>query len=338
MKKKIHIVLDEKEKTKNRQLNRMLVSDYQLIKNGYDGKIISQLMADRPDLIMVGMGKSSTDALSIYKQIKTHQDFEDIPVIFVASSFKLKDEVLALAAGAGDYISGPFKTKSVKARIENQIAMGRIHQSLRQNLTQKTTELIDSQFEIVQRLSKAAEHRDPETGDHIHRMSQYCYLLAKAYKMSSADCELMLHASPMHDIGKLGIPDSILLNPEKLTAKEWVIMKEHSTIGERILDGGRSKLLHVAKIVAGTHHERWNGKGYPRGLTKKNIPIWGRIAALADVFDAMTTKRVYQEPCSVDKALTYLKSEKGKRFDPELVDLFEKIFPEVLIVRKEFPL
>ena len=208
---------------------------------------------------------------------------------------------------------------------------------LQKKLRQKTKSLTRSQAEIVQRLSLAAEHRDPETGDHIHRMSHYCYCLSIANRFSEKKSRLLLNASPMHDIGKLGVPDSVLLNPKELTADEWVIMKDHAAIGSRILSGSKSKLVQLGMVVAGTHHEKWDGSGYPKQLVGDSIPIWGRIAALADVFDAMTTKRIYQNPVSTDKAFSYIKNQKGKHFDPELTDLFLTIKPEILEIKKRFP-
>jgi cyclic di-GMP phosphodiesterase len=209
--------------------------------------------------------------------------------------------------------------------------------SLEKKLRKRTNELTQSQAEIIQRLSMAAEHRDPETGDHIHRMSHYCYCIALANGFSEKDSRLLLNASPMHDIGKLGIPDSVLLNPKELTAEEWVIMKSHAAIGERILSGSTSKLVQLGMVVAGTHHEKWNGTGYPNQLAGESIPIWGRIGALADVFDAMTTKRVYQKPVSADKAFAYIKDQKGKHFDPGLTDLFLNIKPKILEIKNRFP-
>jgi len=209
--------------------------------------------------------------------------------------------------------------------------------SLEKRLRQETRNLMESRAEIVQRLSLAAEHRDPETGDHIHRMSHYCYCIAVARGYSEKESQLLLNASPMHDIGKLGIPDSVLLNPRELTAEEWVIMRDHAVIGERILSGSQSELVQLGMVVAGTHHEKWNGTGYPNQLAGDSIPIWGRIAALADVFDAMTTKRVYQLPVSVEKAFAYIEDQKGEHFDPELTDLFLTIKPKILKIKNQFP-
>ncbi len=299
---------------------------------------------ERSDVIILVVPSTKSSKISVCKQLKENKDTQPIPIITVVLNSHSKGEKSWFKLGVEDIINISDDPEALFFRLKNRIdscvaVQRRQNQtiSLEKKLRQKTNELTRTQAEIVQRLSMAAEHRDPETGNHIHRMSHYCYCIALAFGISEKESRLLLNASPMHDIGKLGIPDSVLLNPESLTPDEWVIMRKHAEIGERILEGSESKLVQLGQIVAGTHHEKWDGTGYPNQLSKETIPIWGRIAALADVFDAMTTKRVYQNPVPVSKAFAYIKQQKGKHFDPELAELFLSIKQELLDIRKKFP-
>ena len=189
---------------------------------------------------------------------------------------------------------------------------------------------------MVWRLGRAAEYRDNETGLHIIRMSQMAAVLARAYGMDEGPADLLLVASPMHDIGKLGIPDNILLKPGKLDAEEWEIMKTHAQIGADILSGGSSDLMIMAHDIALTHHEKWDGSGYPNGLKGEDIPLVGRINAVADVFDALTSERPYKKAWSVEKALELIDSEKGKHFEPRLVELLHEKLPRILSIKQKY--
>jgi len=191
-------------------------------------------------------------------------------------------------------------------------------------------------LQIVQRLGMAAEYRDEETGSHILRMSHICALLARASGWSEADCDLILNASPMHDIGKIGIPDAILLKPGKFEPHEWEIMKTHAAIGSKLLDGDDSELMHMAREIALCHHEKWDGSGYPNGLAGEAIPQPGRIAALADVFDALTSERPYKKSWPIDAAMAYIEGNSGRHFDPALVEIFRQELPGILKIREHF--
>ena len=198
-------------------------------------------------------------------------------------------------------------------------------------------ELLDSRLQVVQRLGKAAEYKDNETGMHVMRMSHYSKALALAYGLTDKQAEILLHAAPMHDIGKIGIADSIMLKPGKLTDEEFATMKNHPEIGAEIIgDCGDSLLLKVAKSVSLTHHEKWDGSGYPKGLAGEDIPIEGRICAIADVFDALTSKRPYKDAWSIEKTVDFLQSQKGKHFEPRLVDLMIEIMPKILDIKATF--
>ena len=194
-------------------------------------------------------------------------------------------------------------------------------------------QLQNSFLDTIHRLALAAEYKDEETGDHIMRMSRYSALIAKELGLPAKEVRNILYAAPMHDLGKIGIPDSILLKPGKLTDEEFGIMKAHTIIGANILAYSKVEILQVAEEIAISHHEKWNGKGYPQGLSGDNIPLAGRITGLADVFDALTSRRPYKDPYPVEVALDIIKKEHGQHFDPRVVDVFLESIDEILKIK-----
>jgi response regulator RpfG family c-di-GMP phosphodiesterase len=199
-----------------------------------------------------------------------------------------------------------------------------------------TRDLERTQKEVVERIGSVAETRSKETGNHVHRVAEYCYLLARATGMNEEEAEVLREASPMHDIGKVGIPDLILNKPGKLTEDEFEIMKRHSEIGRELLTGSLSHLLDVSAIVTGEHHERYDGNGYPNKLSGDQIYLYGRITAIVDVFDALGSKRCYKQAWDIDEVFAYLQEQRGKQFDPELIDLFLARKDEILRIRERF--
>lgn len=208
-------------------------------------------------------------------------------------------------------------------------------QEKRQSLERANRELHQAHRETIHRLVIAAEYRDEDTGDHIARMAAYCALIAAKIGLSEPEVEQLRLAAPMHDVGKIGIPDGILLKPGKLTAEEFETIKSHTLIGARILAGSRSTLLSLARDIAFSHHEKWNGKGYPQGLAGEAIPLAGRIAAVADVFDALTSKRPYKEPFPIEKAVRIMREEAGSHFDPKLLEVFLANLDTVCAIQAE---
>ena len=194
-------------------------------------------------------------------------------------------------------------------------------------------ELQEAYLDTIYRLVLAAEYKDEDTGDHIKRMSRYCALIAEKLGLSAKEVQNILYAAPMHDVGKIGIPDNILMKPGKLTDEEFEIIKTHSSIGAKILANSKSETLKVAEQIALSHHEKWNGKGYPQGLSGDNIPLAGRIIGLADAFDAITSKRPYKDPYPVEMACDIIKKERGEHFDPDIVDVFMENIDEVLKIK-----
>jgi len=200
---------------------------------------------------------------------------------------------------------------------------------LEHEVRRRTADLHESQLEVVRRLGSAAESRDNHTGTHITRMSRIAHLLARAARMDAEECELLLHAAPMHDIGKIGIPDRILLKPGPLDPDEWEQMKRHTTIGAELLAGSSSPIVQLGEVIALTHHERWDGTGYPRGLVGDETPLVGRICAIADVFEALLSDRPYKQAWGFEESVGEIASQAGRQFDPELVDLFIALRPSL---------
>lgn len=200
----------------------------------------------------------------------------------------------------------------------------------------RTRELLQTRLQVVQRLGRAAEYRDNETGKHILRVSHMAALLGETIGLNEDDRETLLHATPMHDVGKIGIPDNILLKPGKLDSDEWVVMKQHTTIGGKILEGDDSALLRMSQEIALSHHEKWDGSGYPAGIKGDEIPITGRIVALVDVFDALTSERPYKKAWKIGEALELIDDQKGKHFDPDLVTVFEEKLDKIKEIRNNF--
>jgi len=306
-------------------------------------EVLTQYKRCKPDLILLDINMPYLNGYQVMEQIKALDDPLSPPIIILTAQQSQDFLLKALAAGARDYISKPFDYNELLMRVRNlldaQLAHRMLHDQnsvLDQMVTERTRALSATRLQVVQRLGMAAEYRDEETGNHILRMSHTSMLLARGLGWSESDCELILNASPMHDIGKIGIPDAILLKPGKLEPPEWEIMKSHASIGAKLLDGDDSDLLLMAREIALTHHEKWDGSGYPNGLKGNSIPLAGRIAAVADVFDALTSERPYKKAWSVEDAVAYMQANTGKHFDPNLVELFITELPRVLEIKNRF--
>jgi len=293
--------------------------------------------AQKPDIILLDVMMPEMDGYEVCRRLKSDSRTAHIPVIFITGMGEAESETLALSLGAVDYITKPIIPAVVKARVKTHLALYDQSRELESLVQARTEELQRTRLQIIQDLGRAAEYKDNETGMHVIRMSNYARLLAKAAGLDERVVELVFNAAPMHDVGKIGIPDSIVLKPGPLNDEEWAIMKTHPAIGAGIIgDPNDSDLLEMAVTVAMTHHEKWNGQGYPKGLSGEDIPIEGRITAVADVFDALTSERPYKKPWSVEDAMDLLKREAGAHFDPLLIPLFEEILPEILKVKAKY--
>lgn len=305
-----------------------------------DPREVLDLYAEhRPALILLDINMPHLDGFQVMEQLRDLNDPIAAPIVVLTAQHG-KDYLLrALALGARDFLTKPFDRTELVMRVRNLLDAHLAHRMLHDQKSTleamvrlRTEELRRTRLEVVQRLGMAAEFRDEDTGNHILRMSHVCALLARQVGWSEAECELILNASPMHDVGKIGIPDAILLKPAKLDPQEREVMKTHATIGANLLDGDDSDLMLMARDIALTHHEKWDGSGYPHGLSKEDIPQSGRIAAIADVFDALTSERPYKKPWPLEQALQLIREGSGRHFDPALVEAFEQVLPQVLAV------
>ncbi|WP_420468296.1 HD-GYP domain-containing protein [Panacagrimonas sp.] len=289
-----------------------------------------------PDLILLDIMMPELDGLEVCRRLKLDPRTRNIPVIFVTAMSEIDDEAQGFAAGCVDYIIKPVSPPLVLARVATHLALADQQRELERQVRERTSELERTRLAVVRCLGKAAEFKDDDTGLHVIRMSHYSRLLGLAAGMSASDAELLLHAAPMHDVGKIGVPDHILKKPGRLTPEEWELMKQHVEFGGQILGQTDSALLDMARTVAMSHHEKWDGSGYPLGLKGEQIPLVGRIAALADVFDALTSIRPYKRAWSVEEALEHIRRDRGKHFDPALVDRLPQVLPEFEVVRKRY--
>jgi putative two-component system response regulator len=285
-----------------------------------------------PDMILLDIMMPDLDGYEVIRRLKADPATRAIPVLFITAKESPEDEQKGFDLGCVDYITKPVSAPRLRARVRTHLALHDRSRALETAVAERTRELHETRLEIIQRLGRAAEFRDNETGLHVIRMSQSSRILALELGWPAAEAELLLHAAPMHDIGKIGIPDRVLLKPGKLDAGEWEIMRRHPEIGHGILSGHASPLLQLAAQVALTHHERWDGTGYPRGLAGAAIPFAGRIVAVADVFDALTSERPYKRAWSVEDAVAEVLRGSGGHFEPRVVEAFRARLPDILAV------
>lgn len=297
--------------------------------------------AEPYDLVLLDIRMPHMDGYQVMEGLKEIADGDIPPIMVLTAQTDMDTKLKALAAGAQDFLHKPFDRVEALTRIRNMIEVRLLHKEVRQQkdileqkVQERTQELEDTRLEVVHRLGRAAEYKDNETGLHVVRMSKIAHVLGVAMGMSEADAKLLLHASPMHDIGKIGIPDDVLLKPGKLDPEEWNTMKSHCQIGAEILGDHPSPLMQLARLVALTHHEKWDGSGYPKGLKGEQIPLVGRITAVADVFDALTSERPYKNGWPIPEAAQYIKDQAGIHFDPDVVQQFCDHIDEIAHIRE----
>ncbi|MDH5484512.1 MAG: response regulator [Gammaproteobacteria bacterium] len=349
--KSAKILLVDDEAANIKLLERILaMSGFTSVVSTQDPRqVLAMYLEHAPDIILLDLNMPHMDGYDVLDQLHQQVDTDLPPILVLTAQYMQEHRQKAFDKGASDYVTKPFDTSELLSRVSNLLEVHLFHklikdqnQMLEQKVEERTRELRkahkqihDSRLQIVRRLGRAAEYRDNETGLHIIRMSKMASLLARAAGMDEAAADLVLNASPMHDIGKIGIPDNILLKPGKFEADEWEIMKTHAQIGADILSGDDSPLLSMAREIALTHHEKWDGSGYPNGLRGEDIPLVGRITALADVFDALTSERPYKKAWTVEDALNLIREQSGKHFDPALVEAFEELLPEIIKIKEE---
>jgi putative two-component system response regulator len=261
----------------------------------------------------------------------------------VTSRGEIEDEEKGFKIGAVDYITKPVSPPIVRERVKIHLSLYDQNRSLENKVQERTGQLRKAletvklnSLDTIFRLSRAAEFKDEDTAGHIQRISQYAAKITEKLNFNHKVVEAILYAAPMHDIGKIGVPDHILLKPGKLNPDEWEIMKQHTVYGARILEGAGRGFIALGEVIALTHHEKWDGSGYPRGLEGKRIPLAGRITAIADVFDALISARPYKKPCSVDRALGIIEKGRKTHFDPQVVDAFFSIKDKILFIKTKY--
>ena len=318
------LLLVDDEPTNLQLLRQILQADYRLLFATDGARALQLAKEQRPDLILLDIMMPDMDGYAVCETLKSQPLTAHIPVIFITALTDIHDETRGFDVGAVDYITKPVSPPVVRARVRNHLSLVRID------------ELRSTRLQIVQCLGRAAEYKDNETGRHVIRMSLYAQQLALAAGCSAAWAEDLLHAAPMHDIGKIGIPDAVLLKPGALDAQEWDVMRTHPHIGAEIIGSHAAHVLQLARSIALAHHEKWDGSGYPHGLAGEAIPLEARICAIVDVFDALTSTRPYKKPWSTEDAVAHIQSQAGKHFEPRLVELFVALLPQLLPIQAQW--
>ena len=298
---------------------------------------------NQPDLIVVDYMMPSMNGIEFITRLRAVAGREEVPILMITANDDKDVRYEALQSGATDFLTKPVDRIEFSARVRNMLALGASRKKLADKAVwladevEKATAAIHSrEQELLFRISRAAEFRDPETGAHIQRMAHYSHLIAGRLGLSVEDRQLILQAAPMHDVGKIGIPDFILLKPAALTTEEFAVMKTHAALGYELLKESESRILQAAATIAISHHEKYDGSGYPYGVVGDAIPLFGRIVAVADVFDALTSERPYKKAWSTERAMDYLRDGAGGHFDPACVDVFIACWDEVLGIHAQY--
>ena len=304
-------------------------------------KALAELPTNVPDLILLDIEMPELNGYELCTQLKSMPQFKDVPIIFVSTLTDKNIKVKGFSIGARDYVTKPFHNEELIARVKTHLQLSslqrkqhELNMNLQQIVAEQVDEISNAQLGTIKALATLAEHRDEDTGAHLHRVAEYCRLIGnqlienKYYSITSDFVRVLAAASPLHDIGKVAIPDNILLKPGKLTSEEFEKMKVHTTVGAQTLKSvigtdSHNRYLALGADIAISHHEKWDGSGYPFGLVRENIPLAGRIMAMADVYDALRSKRCYKPEFSHEKASGIIIDSIGAHFDPLLGEIFK---------------
>jgi putative two-component system response regulator len=348
------LVVDDDNVTRTLTLRLLeaLGHDVEAAHNGAEG--LEKLKAG-VDLVLLDVVMPGMDGFELCERIRRDPGGEDVPVIMVTAKASREDRLRAVEVGANDFIAKPVDEAELRIRSASLLKMKDATDAMkmyRDHLEELVEErsaslrltLYDAcdaqhkmylaQLDTVHRLAIVAEYKDRVTARHIERMSEYCATVARGLSLPTEEVELILHASRMHDVGKIAIPDAILQKSGSLTDEEWAVMRQHPETGAAILGNSTSQVLEAGRVIALNHHEWWDGRGYPHGLSGENIPLWGRICAVADVYDAITSERPYKPAFSNDEGLRVLHEGRGTHFDPRLIDVFVERLDEILHVQQ----
>ncbi|MBW1734977.1 MAG: response regulator [Deltaproteobacteria bacterium] len=351
MKKRSRILVVDDEDRNLRLMEAMLVPlghEVIIAKNGEEA--LEKVRETPPDVILLDVMMPEMDGFEAARRLKGDEETRIIPIVMVTALRGVGDRVRALEAGADDFLTKPVEKIELEARVRSSLKVKAYYDHMRDyqgeleaEVAKRTSQLNDAlarlkeaSLETIYRLSRAAEYKDEETGAHILRMSHFSAAVARQMGLNQKIVEAILYSAPMHDVGKIGIPDRILLKPGKLDPDEREIMQQHAAMGGKILAGSDAGFIKLAEVIALTHHEKWDGSGYPEGLKGKEIPLVGRIVAIADVFDALTSRRPYKEPFSVKKSFGIIREGSGSHFDPDVVRAFFAVEDEILAIKERY--
>jgi len=344
------LVVDDEERNRRLMEAMILPLGYEVVLASDGEEAVEKAASLLPDLILLDVMMPKMNGFEVTQRLKEDWQTKTIPIVIVTALRELEDRVRALESGADDFLSKPVDKIELRARITSLLKVRAYHRHmqnyqriLEEEVGHKTRELKDAfnkvklaSLETILRLCRAAEYKDEETGNHIRRISRYVAIVARNLGLGAEQAEQLIYAAPMHDIGKIGIPEKILLKRGKLDAGEWEIMKQHTTIGAKILSGSKEGFIKLGEVIALTHHERWNGSGYPKGLQGDEISIAGQIVAITDSFDAMTSERCYSQPLAPEDAMQIIQREAGVLFSPPIAASLLAAKEEVFSVRRNF--
>ena len=348
--KPLILVVDDQPQNIELLVAHLVPQGYQIVTATNGEEALSKLASHQIDLILLDIVMPGMDGYTLTARIRKDSTHRQLPIILVTALKDREDRIKGIDAGCDDFISKPIDKLELLARVRSLLKvkayndlMNNYRDELEREVSNRTDDLKtalqrikNASLETIYRLSVASEYRDEDTGAHIQRVNRYSAAVASRMGLEGSTVESILYAAPMHDVGKIGIPDHILMKPSKLDPGEWEIMKTHTTIGAKILRGSDAEYIGIAETIADSHHEKWDGSGYPNGLKGEAIPITGRITAIADVFDALTSKRPYKEAFSVEKAFGIIEEGKGSHFDPDVVDAFKAIRDEILTIKAQY--
>jgi putative two-component system response regulator len=361
---KVMIVDDEAFNIKVVQAHLTLAGYSNFVTTTDPRPVMAMIVNETPDIILLDIMMPAVSGLDIMRMLRTDDELKHIPVIVLTAADNEEIKMEALELGAADFLNKPVNLAELVVRVRNVLLVKAHHdhlqdyaQELAHQVRQRTAELAMSRLELIHCLARTAEFRDNETGKHVARVGRYAEIIARKLNLDETTVELIAHAAPLHDMGKVGVPDSILLKPGKLTPEEYAIMQEHSIhgkhafepmsdtewqlfkshtlLGEMIMDVESSPLITMASKIALTHHERWDGTGYPLGLAGEDIPLAGRITAVADVFDALSSKRPYKAAIPLNRCFEVMQEGRGTQFDPKVLDAFLACRDDIIAVRMD---
>jgi putative two-component system response regulator len=337
------LIVDDKL-TNIELLNSFLKKEGYKVRNATNGKTaLLSVSAKQPDLIILDINMPDMNGFEVCKRLKANPKTEHIPIMFISALNDLESKIEAFRIGGVDYVVKPYSSEEVIARVHTHLELSDYQHHLEEKVAEGlhsikklNEELESTQNEMIITVASILDAKENATGKHVMRVAEFSKLLAELYKLDKETTELIYKAAPLHDAGKVAIPDEILHKPGPLTEEERVIMNTHAIKGYEIFKNSTKPILQMAAVITKEHHERWNGSGYPYGLKGYEIHIAGRIVILADVFDALTHKRVYKEAWSYEEALSYILAERGFLFEPKLVDLFSSNYEEFIAIDKKF--